>query len=413
MRSISGLVIMMSCLQSVSAAEFIPFSHKDKSSSESHTGLWFCPTHKDVAAMKTMLMPTTDSVTGGVALKMIMEPGSQGRLTREQGSFPPSAGITLYAKASRDIEIQIGEATKSVGTEWKKIDFTWEAMGTTAEKRKLGWQWVMQVKTLQGQKTQPEKTWLIIDRLGVEHPTFIAKPDINIREEKDVKLSSGSILYGQQHIQKTIDALKAKKSLTLLVLGDSVTAGAQAARGNWDVKDVKPFLYFNRLADQLRQTFDAQITVKDFGHGGWTAEKALTVVDSEIVANAKAGDLVLLEFGANDLNWAKTPHDRYKENFRKLIKRVKTKTDQIVLIGPTMFDGLEKQAPAVTKILKELCEEESVAAVDITQVFVHQGAAFGWAWLANACHPDFCGHAVMGRMMAPLFTGKQVSYPFE
>ena len=132
-----------------------------------------------------------------------------------------------------------------------------------------------------------------------------------------------------------------------------------------------------------------------------------------MVGNAKAGDLVILEFGANDLSWANTPHQKYKEDFRKLIKRVKTKTSQIVLVGPTMFNGLEEQAAAVTRVLKELCEEESVAAVDITQAFVHQGPAFGWAWLANSCHPDFCGHAVMGRMMAPLFTGEHVLYPFE
>lgn len=405
---------MLSCLQAGTAAVFIPFGQKkDHSTSESHTGLWFCPTHNDVAAMKTMLMPTTDSVTGGVALKMIMAPGSQGVLTREQGSFPPSAGITLYAKASRNIEIQIGKATRPVGTDWNKIDFTWEAMGTTAENRNLGWQWVLKVKTPPGQKNQSEKTWLIVDRIGVESPVFIAKPEINIQEEKEVKLSSESIIYGQRHIQETIDAMQARKPLTLLVLGDSVTAGAQAARGNWEVKNVIPFLYFNRLADQLRQTFDVQITVKDFGHGGWTAEKALTVIDSEIVANAKAGDLVLLEFGANDLSWAKTPHESYKENFRKLIKRVKTKTSQIVLLGPTMFEGLEEQASAVTQVLKELCEEESVAAVDITQIFVHQGPAFAWAWLANSCHPDFCGHAVLGRMMAPLFTSEHVLYPFE
>jgi lysophospholipase L1-like esterase len=351
-------------------------------------------------------MPTKDSVTGGIALRMLMEPGSLGILTREQGNYPVSVGMTLYAKASRDLKIRIGKATATVGTSWSKIDLTWEALGTSADTRKLGWQWVLSVEG-----PIQERTWLILDRVGVENPQF-SEPEKAFTNQADVLLSTVDIIYGAEHVEATREKLRKKEPLRILALGDSVTEGAQANRGNWDVKDVSPFLYAPVLGHMLQAATGSEVSVKGYGHGGWTAEKALTVVDAEIVGNAQAGDLVIIEFGANDLNWAKTPIATYKENMRKLIQRCKAKTDQIVLLGPTMFDALPPQADDIEKVMKALCAEESVAAVDLVKVFVHQGPEHGWAWLANSCHPDFSGHAVMAALIAPLFTEKHISYPF-
>jgi hypothetical protein len=63
------------------------------------------------------------------------------------------------------------------------------------------------------------------------------------------------------------------------------------------------------------------ITPVQHGHGGWTAPQALKVVDKEVVDEAGPNDLVILEFGANDLSWAKATPATWKADMKKLIAK--------------------------------------------------------------------------------------------
>ena len=78
-------------------------------------------------------------------------------------------------------------------------------------------------------------------------------------------------------------------------------------RGTWAVKGEEgvPFLYFSHLARLAEEHFGYKgITPVQHGHGGWTAAQALKVVDKEVVDEAGPNDLVILQFGGNDLSWA-------------------------------------------------------------------------------------------------------------
>src|SRR5436305_1046825 len=116
---------------------FTPLSTA-QGNTEDRTGMWFCPDlgkAGDILPLKTRVWATKESVTGGVAMKCVFEKGSRGVLAYEKEAYPAgSAGITLYAKASRKLTVKVGNVPAEVGTDWKKLDFPWEKLGTTRDK---------------------------------------------------------------------------------------------------------------------------------------------------------------------------------------------------------------------------------------------------------------------------------------
>src|SRR5262249_30318069 len=153
------------------------------------------------------------------------------------------------------------------------------------------------------------------------------------------------------------------------------------------------------------------ITPVQHGHGGWTAAQALTVVDKEVVAEVGPDDLVILQFGGNDMSWGKKTPDQWKADMKKLIARVRTKTDQILVVSTTPSGEVGRLQPEITRALQELVREEKVAATDVTRLAYYRGEPFAWAWLANEGHPAYMGHLMMAEMMVPLLTEKHRNYP--
>jgi lysophospholipase L1-like esterase len=410
-----GLTILLASIASTGRAAEISFTplEMNQGNTENRTGMWFCPDlgkAADILPLKTRVWATKESVTGGVAMKCVFEKGSKGIMAYEKDSFPAnSAGITLFAKASRKLTIKVGGIPAEVDTEWKKFDFPWEKLGTTRDKPRLGFQLVV---TVQG--PIDDRTWLILDRIGTESPEFDPKPKIEPQTGPDATISSKEILYGAENLAKTRQRATAKQPFKVIALGDSVTAGAQMYRGTWGVKGDEgvPFLYFSHFARLTEEHFGYKgITPVQHGHGGWTSAQALKVVDKEVVGEAGPNDLVILQFGGNDLSWANVTPAAWKANMKQLIARTKTKTDQIILVSNAPFGGAVKIQPEVTKILQELAQEEKVAAADILRLGFYRGEPFAWAWLANEGHPAYMGHIMMGEMMAPLLTEQHRNYP--
>ena len=407
-------MIPMLALLLAAQSTFFPLD-RGEDNLEKKTGLWFRPDlgkAEDVLPLKTRMWATKDSVTGGVALKCVFEKGARGKLTFEKDNWPAgSAGITFFAKASKPVKVIVGMKAfrpVEIGTEWKKYDLTWESLESTKEKPEIGWQFVFRIAT-----PIEERTILWLDRLGVE-TVFDPSPKVEPQSGPDATFSSKEMLYGAEHLAKTLARLKSKQPFKVIALGDSITAGAQMTRGSLEIKpaDGVQFLYFSHAARLWEEHFGFKgITPVRFGHGGWTAEKAMEVVDKEVVAAATADDLVILQFGGNDMTWAGKSAAQWKEAMKKLIARVRTKTDQVLLVGTTAGGELIKKKAETEKALKELVAEEKVAAADTGKFFYYRGEAFAYAMLANEFHPDFMGHLTMGEMIAPILTGKERVYP--
>lgn len=275
-------------------SQFTPLGF-NQGHTENRTGVWLCAdlgTAEDILPLKTRLWATKESVTGGVALKCVFEPGSQGALNWENGELPAgSAGLTFYAKASRPLAITVNGAKAEVGTDWKKIDLSWEKLWTTKDKPALGW--LMKINVADPIK---ERTWLILDRLGIESPEFIADPKLSPQAGPDPTISSKDILAGSENLAKTLARAKAKKPFTIWAFGDSITMGAQAFRGTWKVPADKaaPFLYHHHLARLWEEHFGYKgIKVEFSGEAGEITQRTLNKL-GPFLAKATADDLVIL-----------------------------------------------------------------------------------------------------------------------
>jgi lysophospholipase L1-like esterase len=384
---------------------FVPLAFP-QGDTENRTGMWLCADlggAANILPLKTRMWATKESVTGGVALKCVFERGSRGSLNFENEVKPPggSAGITFYAKASRDLKLNVNKATANVGADWKKIDLTWEALGTTREQRDLGW-----LLTISVAEPIQERTWLIIDRLGVEKPDFIKSPRIDPRSGPDETISSKDILYGAENLSKTLRRAKARQPFKIYAFGDSITLGAQMYRGTWKVrgKDGIPFLYHSHLARLWEEQFGYKgITVVHGGQAGSLKDWHLKNL-GPFLKDATADDVVIIALSGG------TP-DAWKRNLKTLIETAKTKTDQIIVMSSTPGGSLVNQVADMTRVLQDLVREEKVAAADITRFALYRGQPYCWAGEGNEWHPTYELHITLAEMMAPLLTGEDRTWP--
>jgi lysophospholipase L1-like esterase len=395
-----------------SAADFVAINVKGENW-EDQTGLWACPKlggPQEIAPLKVRLHATKESVTGGVALRVDIAKGSQGTVTYENSPFPAgSAGITLYAKASRELDMTIkGKASFTVTTEWKKIDLPWEKLGATRDKPDIQWEFQIGL-------SQPaaEDVWVVIDRLGTESPDFDPNPKIEPARGPDETINTKDLVGNAEVLAPTVARLKAKQPVRIIAFGDSVTAGAQMNRGNWGInkEDGVKFLYFSHLARLLEQKYGyTGVTYVQNGYGGYTSEQGKGLTD-KVFADLAKDDLVIIEFGANDLGWANKSIDSWLGNLKAIADAAKQKTSQIIVTSPTTGGKVPQQAAEISKRIREFAAAEKLAYADITRWSMYRGEKFAWAYLANGYHPDFMGHMMMAEVMAPLLTGEHFDWP--
>lgn len=403
-----GLVLPTSVL----AVEFTPLG-QGPHNSEDQTGLWFCPRLggvEDIVPLKTRLHATKESVTGGVALRVDAAAGSTGTITLENSPYPAgTAGITMYVKASENLELTVkGRTTFSVTREWQKVDLSWERLGTTRDERNIGYQFEMGLAA-----PADHDVWYIVDRLGCEGPEFDPRPTITPATGPDPTIDTSELVGNAQVLAPTVERLRATRPFKIVAFGASVTAGAQATRGNWGIQkpDALRFLYFSHLARLLEEHYGySGIGYDQNGYGGWTSEQARKVM-GEVFATVKPEDVVILDFGGNDLGWARKSIEVWLADLSVLVDGAKERTSQIIILSITTGSEVPKEAEAISKAFRDFAVEHDVAYVDITRWSMYRGRRYAWAYLANEYHPDFMGHIMMAEIMLPLFTGKHFDWP--
>jgi lysophospholipase L1-like esterase len=407
-----SLLLLVLPGQAVSTANFTPISHGDENW-EQHTGLWVCPRlggASDILPLSTRLYATCQSVTDGVALRIDISKDSKGTITMENSPFQPdSAGITFYAKASSPLEVVVANRTKvNVTSQWQKFDITWEKLGTEKSKPSLGWEFQLELAS-----SAKEDCWLLIDRMGTEGPAFDSAPNIKQQQGTDITINTKDILGNPAVLTPTIDRLKNKQPFRIIAFGDSVTAGAQCNRGNWGIEkpDHVKFLYFAHLARFLEQEYGYNgIDVIQNGYGGWTAEQAEKIVE-KVFQDVRPEDVIIIEFGGNDLGWAKRTIDQWLISLEALVNEAKKKTSQIIIMSMTTGPNIPPISDNISRRFRAFADKQKLAFVDVTRWSMYRGHKYAWAYLANGYHPDFMGHIMMGEVMSPLFTEKHFDWP--
>jgi hypothetical protein len=100
-----------------------------------------------------------------------------------------------------------------VGKSWTKVDYSWASLGTTASSPTIGYKFIMTVKGL-----ITTDTWMVIDRVGVESPTFDPSPVLSMQAGPDAASDTPSMLSGAGNLAATRARLVARQPFQLILV---------------------------------------------------------------------------------------------------------------------------------------------------------------------------------------------------
>ncbi len=179
--------------------------------------------------------------------------------------------------------------------------------------------------------------------------------------------------------------LQAKETPVLVVLGDSLTAGAGLAAG-----DAFPARLQAHLA-----SLGIMVKVENAGVSGDTSADGLARLDWSIGADA---DAVIVELGANDALRGIAPEQAYA-NLEKIIQRLQQRKLPVMLAGMKAMRNLgEDYIAAFDAIYPRLAEKYQVP---LYPFFLEGVAADPKLNQPDMLHPNAAGVDVIVRNIAP------------
>lgn len=209
--------------------------------------------------------------------------------------------------------------------------------------------------------------------------------------------------FAEKELPRTIEKLRNKQPVSMLLLGDSISAGCNAS--GW--ADGPPYQPpFSGLVEKhLAATYDTEVSVKNLSVSGKSTEWALTVID-EIVA-AKP-DVVILAFGMNDsAGRSKADYKNYIEQTISKVREKRPETEFILIasmLGNKDWVRLKQELfPQYRDALAELCGP-GVALADLTSVWTELlKFKQDWDLTGNGVnHPNDFGHRVYAQVITAL-----------
>lgn len=209
--------------------------------------------------------------------------------------------------------------------------------------------------------------------------------------------------FAGDQLPRTINKLKEKTPLTITLLGDSISTGCNAS--GW--AKVAPFQppYQDLLVMNLKATYGAKVTLKNFSVGGTDTAWGLATIGKVIDARP---DLVILAFGMNDS--ARRPAREYQANIRSMVDAVRTAQPnaEFILVSPMLgnrdWTRLRHELfPQYRDALAELVRPGIVLA-DMTSIWTellkHKR---DWDLTGNGVnHPNDFGHRVYAQVLSAL-----------
>lgn len=203
--------------------------------------------------------------------------------------------------------------------------------------------------------------------------------------------------------------LKEGGKLTYLVIGDSISTGAQYTPASLQ--------YFNRVAaDLTARQENLQVKVKNFAVGGTWADNGV----EQLTRAKETGyqpDLITMAFGMNDqAGYAgEASIGKYISDYRNMIAYAQEQWPQaqIVLVTPMppadIFVWNGGHTGEYAEALKALAGELSLPVADVYGMFDRMKTEFGKddgeLIITNANHPGPYGHELYARTICSLFDG--------
>jgi hypothetical protein len=221
--------------------------------------------------------------------------------------------------------------------------------------------------------------------------------------------------FDPTRLPKSVDRLRHQRPLTIVLTGDSISAGCNASgwAGGPPYQPAYPEL--TRL--HLEKRFGGRVTLINTAIGGSDTSGALKAVD-QIVAHQP--DLVMIAFGMNDASGR--PAAEYQANVREVIARVRGRLPEceFLLVAPMLGNGdwtrLKPELfPQYRDRLRELAGP-GIAVADLTSVWIEfLKVKRDWDQTGNGVnHPNDWGHRVYAQVITrQLDPGESAELPIR
>jgi acyl-CoA thioesterase-1 len=188
-----------------------------------------------------------------------------------------------------------------------------------------------------GQRADGE-TWLLF---GEGH--FFHDRQVSVTYVHDDRWTGATPRFEREKLPRTIARLEARKSLTVSVSGDSISAGYNASlfTGAAPAQPAYPQL----VVAALEEVYGSRVTLRNHAVSGWRSDEG--VADAQDVAGDEP-DLVLIAYGMND----RDPMS-YSTNVRQIMETIRARSPEVeFLLVASMIGNPEWSAMDVGKFAR-------------------------------------------------------------
>jgi lysophospholipase L1-like esterase len=205
----------------------------------------------------------------------------------------------------------------------------------------------------------------------------------------------------RSRVAKTREKLEQGQDVTIVALGDSVTAGGDASR---------PELRFGEAFVQaLRYKYpNARIKFINAGRGGWNSSRSLPLFEDDVLKYKP--DLVTMEY-VNDMG---LPDPALRKNWFEAIDRVRAIGGEAIIVTPHFVlpmwmkfsDNATPETRPNVEGLRRIAAEKQVAIADASKRWEHfalEGVPYLVHLRNGINHPDDFGHALFTEELMRLF----------
>ena len=213
--------------------------------------------------------------------------------------------------------------------------------------------------------------------------------------------------FDPKMLPRSVAKLVNKQPLSIVTLGDSISAGANAS-ALYDAAPYQP-AYPELVRRQLAERFQGPVEMKNLAVGGTDTGWGLTQIDKVVEAQPQ---LVILAFGMNDS--AGRSAKSYQETTKAMIAKIREKLPECEFIlvasmlGNRDWIRLKHEAfPQYRDALNELVEP-GIALADLTSIWTgFLELKQDWDQTGNGVnHPNDFGHRVYAQVITTLLDSK-------
>jgi lysophospholipase L1-like esterase len=198
--------------------------------------------------------------------------------------------------------------------------------------------------------------------------SFFAKHSVVVTYEHEQKWTGPVPDSKRRFLPRTFEKLENGSPFTLVVYGDSISAGANASGQNV----FPPFMprWSDLVADQLEQTYGVNINYINTAIGGNRTDRRLKLVDHYVTRHRP--DLVILGFGMNDAGGVALSTEAFMKNMRYIMQSVRKQNPNVefILLMSLQPNSCWRDLGLMEEYLDALKKEEGpgIALVDVWSI---------------------------------------------